>query len=478
MNRISHSQWGLPAGSLLLLLGLLAVYHPGFMTNDSVAQLLEARSGIFSDGHPPFMAWMWRGIEFFVTGAFGMLLVQLSLVCGGSLLLVQEIPFSSMRQRLFAMAASVLWPPVFSILGAIWKDNLMLGFAIVALALAARIQRFDAATPAAVRIATWSGAVGCLIAVCAVRYNGVGIALSISLFAAFGALRAIGPRTLVLGFAIAAVAAGGAQLLNRKLAAVQSNVIGNLALFDVVGTLIHAERSDPRVSSRFDELRRIAARDANPTLQDLEVLYSPRNLMSLTLQGFSVNQAGRPGPVAPPGDADGIAALRALWFRVVTEFPSAYLVHRSRVFGELIGATQRELSSPSNFVPVNLVPPGLGEKLEGELGRQSELQKILQWRLQMLANLGMHRPVVYLVLGLALLVWAVCSRVDARLRPLYVTLLGGGLLHEAILFLVAPACDYRYSNYLVYSVSLVVIVAATRALAERPAQGHRAGSPR
>lgn len=192
MNRISHSQWGLPAGSLLLLLGLLAVYHPGFMTNDSVAQLLEARSGVFSDWHPPFMSWLWRGVEFFVTGPFGMLLIQLSLVCGGSLLLIREIPFPNPRHRLFAMAASVLWPPVFSILGAIWKDNLMLGFAIVALALAARIHRFDASTPASARIATWIGVVACLIAVCAIRHNGVGIALSIALLTtrpSFGCIR-------------------------------------------------------------------------------------------------------------------------------------------------------------------------------------------------------------------------------------------------------------------------------------------------
>src|SRR5690242_1074340 len=61
---------------LLCLAGFcltLALFHPGFMSYDSVEQLLDARTGQYGDWHPPFMALLWRQIDRVIPGAFGML---------------------------------------------------------------------------------------------------------------------------------------------------------------------------------------------------------------------------------------------------------------------------------------------------------------------------------------------------------------------------------------------------------------------
>src|SRR4051812_39361093 len=67
-----------------LVLGALAlsgfwlvwwVYRPGFMSVDSVVQLGEARSGEFTDFHPPILALIWRYLDQLWPGPIGMLML-------------------------------------------------------------------------------------------------------------------------------------------------------------------------------------------------------------------------------------------------------------------------------------------------------------------------------------------------------------------------------------------------------------------
>ena len=67
----------IPAAMAALgLLVSLSIHYPGYMSTDSVIQLLQARAGIYTDWFPPAMAVFWRLWDRVVPGPFGMLLTQ------------------------------------------------------------------------------------------------------------------------------------------------------------------------------------------------------------------------------------------------------------------------------------------------------------------------------------------------------------------------------------------------------------------
>ena len=88
----------------------LAYAFPGYMSSDPVAQLYEARTGVFSNAHPPAMAAEWQLLEVFVTGPILMLLLQGCLFLGGlyRLLCHRLAP----RPAAVAAVCVLLFPPV------------------------------------------------------------------------------------------------------------------------------------------------------------------------------------------------------------------------------------------------------------------------------------------------------------------------------------------------------------------------------
>src|SRR5688572_10745148 len=60
------------AGWVLVLL----YAWPGIMTNDCYDQLREGRAGIYTDGHPPIVAVLWRYLDKIVAGPALMYLLQ------------------------------------------------------------------------------------------------------------------------------------------------------------------------------------------------------------------------------------------------------------------------------------------------------------------------------------------------------------------------------------------------------------------
>ena len=106
----------------------LGILFPGFMSVDSVVQLLEARSGEIGDWHSPFMTLLFGVMGQFFSGSVGMLVLQTTLLWGGLILFwyAALVPYAP---RLGAVLLFLLmfYPPILGINGAIWKDILMAG---------------------------------------------------------------------------------------------------------------------------------------------------------------------------------------------------------------------------------------------------------------------------------------------------------------------------------------------------------------
>ncbi|HMG22717.1 MAG TPA: hypothetical protein VK607_15390, partial [Kofleriaceae bacterium] len=112
----------LTVGSCLFLL----YAFPGFMSSDSVLQIAEARTAVFSNAHPPIMAAEWRVLECFVAGPILMLVLQGALFLAG----LHAILCHALAPRRAAVAAValLLFPPILTTMAVIWKDSQMAAY--------------------------------------------------------------------------------------------------------------------------------------------------------------------------------------------------------------------------------------------------------------------------------------------------------------------------------------------------------------
>jgi hypothetical protein len=136
----------------------VAYGFPGYMSTDSVQQLFEARTGHFSDGHPPLMAFEWRFLDRIVAGPILMLLVQGSVFLVGLYYLLRRL--LAPRAAAWTAIAIFLYPPVMTTMAVIWKDSQMAALLVsgTAAILSPRLR---------VRVA----GLALLAAACAIRYN-------------------------------------------------------------------------------------------------------------------------------------------------------------------------------------------------------------------------------------------------------------------------------------------------------------------
>lgn len=115
------------------LVGFLLYANPGYLSYDSIQQLLEARSGQRTDLYSPVMTWLWTAADWAIPGPFAMLLIQAACLLLGAYLLLARF----MSERAAAICASVvLWfPAASSVMAVIWEDSQMSGYLLLGTAL-------------------------------------------------------------------------------------------------------------------------------------------------------------------------------------------------------------------------------------------------------------------------------------------------------------------------------------------------------
>lgn len=97
------------------------VFYPGWMSPDSMAQYTDAKSGVYSDWHPVFMAWWWSVLLHVWDGPQPVLIQNLLFYWGAWFLLGLWV---DRRLKWFGILVPLigLWPGISYVLGQIWKD--------------------------------------------------------------------------------------------------------------------------------------------------------------------------------------------------------------------------------------------------------------------------------------------------------------------------------------------------------------------
>jgi len=430
---------------------VLVLYaYPGFMSYDSILQLLQARDGVYVGGHPPMMGVLWRITDALIAGPLPMLLIQISCFLAGAYLLLVRC----MNPRAAAIGAVALawFPPISAVLGVIWKDSQMTAYLMLGTPLLLSTSR-------RVRVA----GLGLMFLATAMRYNAAAVTLPlvVLLFEWTPGLRWW--RRYAISLAAWAGITAATSMLNAQLVSDDTALwADSVAPFDITGTLRYAPDLPDEVLRRdfagtpllVDTAIQAFTR-TTPTTSDMpvrEVLsfgsgtYVPA-LWVTTRHLFAV----------PETDAQRAAIGRA-WRTILLAHPAAYLRYRWEVLrerlhftGEVPGAAYIWFNDAIN--------------IEESMARtehhavQSKLQKQLHAAMLWLGTSSLFRPWIYLVL------LVIAGVLVARTRLLVAVALSG-LANEAALFAFAVTIDYRYSVWLV-ATALVLTIVAIRRVIER-----------
>jgi len=407
--------WLFLAGFALLVILLF----PGFISKDSVVQILQAREGVYRDWHPPLVTLLWAQADrFLVAGTAGILIVHLSLIWWSLCAITTALWKKRGRWLPFLVC---FYPPFFAIEGAIWKDLLTVGTLLLAFACAQRP-------------ASWRTSVVFWLAVfvsAASRYNAWVACIPLVFMWARPWQRW---RRLGVTAATSIVLLVGSAAANKALTDVPEHPWQSVAMHDVIGAAAVGGKSV--LPSWCPDCKRVAiARVADG--------YRPY-YWTESYQNMGLRQ---------PQTDEERAALKTQWLRTLRKYPIAYLIHRARTFAALTSMTMEPWGSSYYQRPSK-------EKWLRSLGhdfRLSRVQEAIQTGLRAIQQSFLFRPWLYLALALCLVFvnwrWS-------RGRSEMIVLLLSGLGCELSLFVMAPSADYRYSLWLIITTVMAAAVIA------------------
>lgn len=395
---------------------------PGFMSTDSQNQLMEARSGKFSDAHPPLMSAIWKVLDLFVSGPVLMLLLQGTLFLGGLYLIFKRV--LPARRAAIAACAILLFPPVLTVMGVIWKDSQMAAYLIAG--IAALLQP---------RLRFRLLGLGLLVVACAVRHNAFAavVPLVFFLFEWRAGMRWWKRSAVAIAAAVLAVVA---MFAITKVLTVQPIKL-TPAFQDIVGVIAFSdEKSDAEL---LEILKGLELGTETGIQARCKSLYEQRGAWRIT-------QADDRLMSYPATPAQWDALTRA-WKRLVFGEPRAYFAYHWDTFSKVIGVHDVPRSPIYNlFVEFDVAV----DELDHNAG-YSTAQEYLSRAFYALAETPIFRPWVYAVLALVLLAVFVRDRLTAGLMT-------SGLLYQLSYFPVGADPDFRYSHWMITAVTLATVL--------------------
>lgn len=403
-------------------------YFPGWMSPDSLDQLSQARGVIYSNWHPPLMAWIWRFGEYLVPDGGAILVFHATLFWAGGALFFSALDLKPLIAGALLLAFG-FFPTVFALLGTAWKDvglGVSLVFATGCLAQAQFRRRERLLVPAG----------AALFYAFAVRHNsppavlpffvwGVGIILRNK--------RMSFVRTACISVLFAVICSGaflgGAKalnsVLNRGATAFPEQV---LFLYDIAG-IAHHEGSMPILPQY------LSGPGSPKTPEDLASIYNPGS--SGTLFWGSAHLPRFP----ITANSAEIRELFDFWRGYVLSHFRSYLRHRLEVFRFFMS-----FDTPFVVYPFHI---GITENQMGVVYRPTRPGRAVAAGLEDLRHTFFFRGWIFGALGLFV---AAASMIRRNLPALGVS--SSGLIYLGMSFFITPASDFRFMWWSVLSVFL------------------------
>ena len=412
---------------------------PGVFTIDSQAMYRMANAGNVDDWYSPILVSMWR-VALAVGLPSSAVFVTATAVVVVGLLTLYRLALPRWW-ALVATAATVLFPPVYGLLGWVGRDVWFLGLLLVVAAslgwatvLPAR--RFPLVTLAFT--AAWLAADA--------RQNGFPALAVVGGAAAWFVFSGRRHRWwLVIGASLLTILLGVAAQRAARIVAVQKDVSPEQVLYfqDLLAVSLRLEESQVP--------RELLPRDQ---LDEVRTLWVPAQV------GAVLFRDDPPVDYRPrQGSARRTRMLRDAWLDMVTTHPFAYAVERADLYRRLLGIG--DTVPGAWYATTDVIPgtaaAGLRQRFDALNDARGDYLRLFE---QGAPGTGgpLHQVWIYLALGLVSAAAIVAA--GPRLRAFGWTMLALQLLMQLVLVFAATLLEYRFELFqVVLGLALTAIAA-------------------
>ena len=399
------------------------LFQPGYLSPDSITQLGQARSGFFTDWHPPLMSWVWRIADRIHRGGLGMLLLH-NLWFWAGLCLLAGLSFRSKWRAASAVLVVGFLPPVFALLGTIWKDVGLGASLLLAVGLLALAERRG---PSRIEVAL---VLGLLFYAVAVRYNGFSAVLPLCVWTMSVVTRGVA-RFDRHRFATAAISGVALLLVLSAAARLAHRLIVDRRLYPSQQILVH-DLAGISMQTGRNQLPAFVQDEIALSLEDIQRIYTPHTVVPLYWGDASTRRLPRYTSIQNEND---FSRLAGHWRGVVSRHPREYFAHRSQVARHLLA-----LDRPRACLPFIT---GVSPNPFGASFQRNRLNAAVTARLERVQDSFLFRPGYYLIFGLLMLAALPFIARRYPLTPAGVALLASAMLYGLPYYFIATTCDFR-----------------------------------
>ncbi len=410
------------------------VNAPGLLSPDSVWQLHQAMLHQYSDQHPPVMAWVWSGLLAVVPGPTGMLILQNVLFWGADALIWAALGPAQLAW--VGVLASGLFPPIFALLGIVWKDVQMASALLLAIALLIVQSRR--------RLAPWALvlALTLLVYAAAVRSNGL-LAVAPILWLWLGSLGGLhGRRRLVAAAGLSLAVGICSWTLNRTLTSVEDHIGQYFEVHDLIGLSLDARTSlfpagywESRAQLSLDEM----AAGYNP-LEPSSSFWHPEN-------GPHFEILSNPKGAQP---SERLKVLRSAWIAALLRYPGNIIRDRWSLMTHVFG--MRKAYDCYDYI-TEMQPNDMGVALKWPAVHAAVLKRFEIFRHGLL-----YRGWIFLLVLTGSVVFARRSR-SGFVRGATLSIALSGVGSVLVYPVLGASCDFRYLWWLLISAMLCLFLA-------------------
>lgn len=428
----------------------LAVFYPGFMSGDSVNQLLQARSGDYTNVQPPLMSIIWHYVDLVLKGQTGMLVLQNYLYWAGLALVL--LPFRVRSWLYFVLLLGIgLFPPYFLLQGAIWKDHLMGGFLLLGLGftVAALQSRIEGEGKPARRTVCLVAAFACVFLSLMIRHNAVFAVFPLLYLIAGEFLAGRRPpqrlvewRPFVMGLIATILLFVASTTISDGLARYHYKLSQLVEVFDLVG--ISVRTGEPIFDEQKYPLLKDGFSDAWSDRKAVQKAYIPCDAFPIMVSSTWGNALWTLG-----ADPDVNAQVNAAWLDAVMAHPGALIAHKLEVFMCSLGiGTMGPWYAPIFF------------QVQGNVGAAgggfSPFQYAVADQAYYLTLTPLYAVWLYFVISIAIALLAFFGK--RPLDRLAFCVAVGGLMYQGGYLLIAITTEFRYYIWMIVSTMLALTI--------------------
>jgi hypothetical protein len=422
------------------------LFFPGGMSGDSLDQWRQVIDGDINSWHPPSMVYMWRALRFLGDGPFPMLFFH-SFLYWGALYLISISLFKSIPVRIITITFLGFFPPMWLLVGTVWKDTgLLVSFLFVvgiAIAVSRRVVHKSFLLPA----------IFLLIYGSSVRHNALVASFPLIMILVMVAFEHLKFRyTFVVSLLLLVVLGIGINQFNKHMVDHRTyNVSNSIFFWDLWGMSIDVNKNlMPNYLFHRNEKEH---RSLVISVEELKEYYDPHcnTVIWPTTTGLRGDRYTRNFP-DKQFKKDFIAA--------VMEYPHSYITVRKRAVTCLLGLTC-DNSSSGLYLNIARFPKN------HYLYRYSRSFKIGSFVIYPRMYFDLTRTYFYktwvylvgciLVFGISLYLY-IKKRENLYAFSCLCSL--SGLFYWAPYIIVATCSDFRYNTWMIASflVSLTILI--------------------